>query len=162
MATLTRTLDYLTRRQIHFCHTTHPVAYTAREVATVEHVPLRRLAKTVVFLAEEGFGMAVLPADAFIDLETLRLLLQSNAVRLANEKELSSLFPECEVGAMPPFGNLFGMPVFLDRRLIEEQFIAFNAGTHRDLIEIRLSDYVRLVAPVVVDFAVRVETSARL
>ena len=93
MTTLKRTLDYLKRNFIRYIHSTHPVAFTAREVAAVEHIPLHKLAKTVVFTSEVGYGMAVVPADSFVDLEDLRALLGVNALRLAREEELVELFP---------------------------------------------------------------------
>ena len=161
MTTLRRTLDYLNQNLIHYIHSTHPVAYTAREVAAVEHMPLHKLAKTVVFTSEEGYGMAVVPADSFVDLEQLRVLLGVNALRLAREDELAELFPASELGAMPPFGHLFGLKVFLDSSLENETFIAFNAGTHRDLVHMNVEDFLRLAQPVIGDFAVHVESSVQ-
>ena len=161
MTTLRRTLDYLDRDLIHYIHSTHPVAYTAREVAAVEHIPLHKLAKTVVFTSEEGYGMAVVPADSFVDLEQLRMLLGVNVLRLAREDELSELFPDSELGAMPPFGNLFGLEVFFDSSLVNETFIAFNAGTHRDLVHMNVEDFLRLAQPVIGNFAVHVESSVQ-
>lgn len=161
MTTLRRTIDYLDRNLIRYVHSTHPVAYTAREVAAVEHIPLHKLAKTVVFTSEEGYGMAVVPADSFVDLEELRMLLGVNALRLAREEELAELFPTSELGAMPPFGNLFGLEVFFDRSLVNEEFIAFNSGTHRDLIHMAVEDFLRLVQPAIGEFAQHVEFSVR-
>ena len=161
MTTLRRTLDYLDRSLIPYSHTIHPVAYTAREVAAVEHMPLHKLAKTVVFRSEEGYGMAVVPADSFVDLEELRMLLGVNGLRLAREEELAELFPLSELGAMPPFGNLFGLEVVFDSSLVSETFIAFNAGTHRDLIHMSVGDFLRMAQPVIGEFAVHVESSAR-
>jgi Ala-tRNA(Pro) deacylase len=158
---LKRTLDYLDRNLIHYIHSTHPVAYTAREVAAVEHMPLHKLAKTVVFTSEQGYGMAVMPADSFVDLEELRVLLGVNTLRLAKEEELAELFPASELGAMPPFGNLFDLDVFFDSSLVNEKFIAFNAGTHRDLVHMSVEDFLRLVQPEIGEFAVHVESSAR-
>jgi Ala-tRNA(Pro) deacylase len=161
MTTLKRTLDYLDRHSIRYIHSTHPVAFTAREVAAVEHIPLHKLAKTVVFTSEVGYGMAVVPADSFVDLEDLRELLGVNALRLAREEELVELFPSTELGAMPPFGNLFDLEVFFDSSLVDEEFIAFNAGTHRDLIHMSVEDFLRLVQPAIGEFAVHVESSVR-
>ena len=161
MTTLRQTLDYLNRNLIHYIHTTHPVAYTAREIAAVEHIPLHKLAKTLVFTSEGEYGMAVVPADAFVDLEELRRMLGVNAVRLAREEELVELFPASELGAMPPFGNLFGLEVFFDSSLINEKFIAFNAGTHRDLVQMSVEDFLRLARPAIGKFAIHVESSVR-
>jgi Ala-tRNA(Pro) deacylase len=162
MTTLRRTLDYLDRNLIRYVHSTHPVAYTSREVAAVEHMPLHKLAKTVVFKSdEEEYGLAVVPADAFVELEDLRALLDVDALWLAKEEELAELFPSCELGAMPPFGNLFGLDVFFDTSLLNETFIAFNAGTHRDLIHMSVGDFLRLVQPEIGEFAVHVSASVR-
>src|SRR5262245_32215123 len=141
MRTLQRTLEYLDRRLIRYAHSTHPIAYTAREVAAVEHIPLHKLAKTVIFRSGDGYGMAVTPADSLVDLEELRKMQGVATLRLATEEELAELFPESELGAMPPFGNLFGMSVFFDSSLADEKFIGFNAGTHRDLVYMALDDY---------------------
>jgi Ala-tRNA(Pro) deacylase len=138
----------------------HPLAYTAREVASAEHVPAREVAKTVVFLSENGYGMAVLPADSVVDLEQLRLDLGLSRLRLATEGELAELFPPCELGAMPPFGNLFDLPVYVDSRMAGEDMITFNAGTHRDVIHMHFRDFERLVNPAIVPFSRRAGAAA--
>ncbi len=147
--------DFLDASDIEYTHSVHRLAYTAREVASAEHAPPRQVAKTVVFHSEQGFGMAVLPGDSVIDLEELRLDLGLARLRLATETELGELFPGCELGAMPPFGNLFDMPVYVDSRLASEEFIMFNAGTHHDEIHMKFRDYERLVHPAIVPFARR-------
>lgn len=161
MTTLRLCIEYLNQHHVRHAHSTHPVAYTARDVAAAEHVPLNKLAKTVIFLGEHGYGMAVLPADGYVELEDLRVLLGVHQVRLATEEEIGLLFPGCELGAMPPFGSFFGLPVYVDRSLEDEEFIAFNAGTHRDLIHMEMRDFVRLVKPVVGDFACWAQPSRR-
>jgi Ala-tRNA(Pro) deacylase len=161
MKTLQRTLEYLDRHGIDYVHSIHPVAYTAREVAAVEHMPPHKIAKTVVFLCEQGYRMAIVPADTLVDFERLRTTMGGDAVRLATEQELIALFPESEVGAMPPFGNLFGLTAYLDASLVNEKFIGFNAGTHRDLIHLRVADFLRLAQPVVGAFAVHPSIAAR-
>jgi Ala-tRNA(Pro) deacylase len=160
MTTLEQTLDYLDRGAVHYVRSSHPVAYTAREVAAVEHISPHKLAKTVVFVSEEGYAMAVVPADAFVDVEELRAMLGVNALRLATEEELAELFPRAELGSMPPFGNLFGLPVFFDLSLLTEKSIAFNAGTHRDLIQMSVADFLRMAEPMVGEFAMHAESSA--
>jgi len=147
MPMLEKLLAFLEESQAKYTRHSHPTAYTAREIASVEHVPAHKIAKTVVFLSENGYGMAVLPGDSMLDLQGLRALLGVSRLRLATESELGELFPDCELGAMGPFGNLFGLPVFLDSSLAGEETIAFNAGTHRDVIHMRLDDYQRLVKP---------------
>jgi Ala-tRNA(Pro) deacylase len=160
MAILPKLQQFLTENKVEYTHTIHPLAYTAREVARAEHVPAREVAKVVVFLSEQGYGMAVLPADSVVDLEQLRLDLGLSRLRLATEAELGDLFAQCELGAMPPFGNLWGMAVYVDNRMIAEETITFNAGTHRDVIHMRFRDFQRLVNPAVVPFARRVGATA--
>ena len=160
MTTLQRTLEYLDRNDIDYVHSTHPIAYTAREVATVEHMPPHKIAKTVLFLCEQGYGMVVVPADTFVNFETLREEMGVDTVRLATEQELGQLFPESELGAMPPFGELFGLTVYFDSRLVDEKFIGFNGGTHRDLIHMRVADFLRLAQPVIGTFAVHPSLAA--
>jgi Ala-tRNA(Pro) deacylase len=155
MPLLPKLRDFLDEKQVAYTHTVHPLAYTAREVASAEHIPPREVAKVVVFLGEHGYGMAVLPADSVVDLEQLRLDLGLARLRLATEAELGELFPGCELGAMPPLGNLFGMPVYVDGRLAGEDMIAFNGGTHRDVVHMHYADFERLVNPMVVPFARR-------
>jgi Ala-tRNA(Pro) deacylase len=145
---LGRVLDYLKANAVPFLHSVHQAVYTARDLAAVEHLPLREVAKVVVFRSECGFSMAVVPADRLLDLEQLRALMLSH-VRLATEEELFKLFPNCELGAMPPLGNLVGMDVYLDADLANESFIAFNAGTHRNVVELNFSDYRKLVDPII-------------
>lgn len=153
MPILRKLQEFLDQSNVEYTHTSHPTAYTAREVASAEHLPAREIAKTVVFLGENGYGMAVLPADSVVDLEQLRLDLGLARLRLATEAELGDLFTECELGAMPPFGNLFDLPIYVDTRLASQEYIAFNAGTHRDVVHMKFRDYERLVNPAIVPFA---------
>lgn len=160
MPILRKLQEFLEQNQVPYTHTVHPLAYTAREVAAAEHVPAREVAKTVIFLSEHGYGMAVLPGDSVVDLEQLRLDLALSRLRLATEAELADLFPPCELGAMPPFGNLFGLPVYVDSRLAGEDMITFNAGTHRDVIHMHFGDFERMVQPSVVAFSRRARATA--
>jgi Ala-tRNA(Pro) deacylase len=153
MALLERLLDFLAQSQVAYTHHVHPTAFTAREVASIEHLPPYDFAKTIVFHGDAGYGMAVVPADRKLDLQELRALLGLNRVRLATEAELASLFCDCELGAMPPFGNLCGMRVYVDARLASEDHIGFNAGTHRDVILMKFRDYERIVGPSIVHMA---------
>jgi len=153
MALLVRIQELLDHSGVAYTHTVHPLAYTAREVAAAEHQPAQEVAKVVVFLAENGYRMVVLPACKVVDFQELRAMLGFSHARLATEKELAQLFPDCELGAMPPFGNLYGMPVYLDSSLLADETIAFNAGTHRDVVHIRLDDYRKLANPEVVSLA---------
>ena len=160
MPILRKLQEFLEQNQVAYTHTVHPLAYTAREVAAAEHVPAREVAKTVIFLSEHGYGMAVLAGDTVVDLEQLRLDLALSRLRLATEAELADLFPPCDLGAMPPFGNLFGLPVYVDSRLAGEDMITFNAGTHRDVIHMHLGDFGRLAQPSVVAFSRRARAMA--
>jgi Ala-tRNA(Pro) deacylase len=153
MAILPRLEQFLESNHVHFTHHVHATVYTAREVATVEHVPEHRIAKTVVYSGNEGYGIAVLPADYVVDMQELRAALGLNRVRLATEKELAELFDDCDLGAMPPFGLLYDMPTFLESGLADEEQIAFNAGTHKDVIYMSMKDFRRLARPTLVHFS---------
>ena len=152
MKMLFRCLDYLNQHAVRYAHSTHPAVFTARQVASAEHIPAHEVAKTVVYFGDNGFGMVVLPADSVVNFgEVLRLLGLTH--------ELADLFPECELGAMPPLGNQFDMPVLVDENLAEEGVITFNAGTHRDVVHMKFSDYRDLVNPLVANFGVREEVA---
>jgi Ala-tRNA(Pro) deacylase len=124
------------------------------EVAFAEHISPRKLAKTVVYAGAQGYALAVLPADCLIDMATLGAFVNDPFIRLGTERELQELFPECELGAMPPFGNLFNLPVIVDSSVDGQEFIAFNAGTHRDVIHMHTADFERLTNPAVAKFAI--------
>ena len=153
MPIVERLQECLEKNQIRFTHTIHPEAYRAVEVARAEHLPPHKIAKTIVFLGDQGYGLAVLPADFLVDLQELRYMLGLSHLRLATEEEMAELFPDCELGAMPPFGNLYNMPVYVDGSLADEETIAFNAGTHRDVIHLAYADFKALVKPGVVAFS---------
>ena len=153
MAVLPRLQKFLKENHVSFTHHVHPTVYTAREVASVEHVPEHKVAKAVVYSGNDGYGLTVLPADYVIDMQELRAALGLDRARLATEKELSELFPDCELGAMPPIGSLYDMPTFLESSLADEEKIAFNAGTHRDVAYLLMRDFRRVVKPVVVHFS---------
>jgi Ala-tRNA(Pro) deacylase len=153
MTTLQRCIDFLDRNRVPYTHSTHANAYRALEVAYAEHLPPFNFAKTVIFCGDDCYAMAVLPADCTVDLKELATNLGLAHIRLATEVELTRLFPECEVGAMPPLGTLFNLPAYLDERLADERFIAFNAGTHRDTIHMSFADYLCLAEAQVTRFA---------
>ena len=155
MKMLKRCFDYLKRNGVVYSHSTHAPAITALEVAAAERMPAHNLAKTVIYFGDNGYGMVVTPADFAVDFSEVRRLLGLTEIRLATESELAGLFQDCELGAMPPFGNLFGMPVLVDENLAAAEFIAFNAGTHRDVIHIASADFHNLVNPLVAAFAVK-------
>lgn len=153
MSTLQRVQKYLKQNGVRYSHSIHSPAYTAREVATAECMPVHELAKVVVYSGDNGYGMLLLPADYIVNFAEVRRLLGLSEIRLAKEPELLELFPDCETGAMPPFGNLFNLPVLMEESLAASPFLAFNAGTHRDVIHISGSDFHRLVNPLVAAFA---------
>lgn len=161
MSTLHNCLNYLDLHGVRYTHTTHSPAYAAEEVATSEHMPARRMAKTVVFRDNDGYAMVVVPADSYVDLEQVRAAIGVPDLAVAEENDLRLLFPNAELGAMPPLGTLFGLPVYLDRAVANQEFIAFNAGTHRDSIHMRIADFQRLVHPVVGNFAEQLTGSFR-
>jgi Ala-tRNA(Pro) deacylase len=125
----------------------HPLAFTATSVAGAAHIPGKEMAKTVVVNLDGRPALAVLPADRKVDLERLRRATGATTIELTNEREFTADFPGCEVGAMPPFGNLYGLEVFVDPHLAADPEIAFNAGTHTELIRMSYRDFERLVKP---------------
>jgi len=149
---LKRLTDFLDGHQLKYVLIQHSPAFTAREVAVSAHIPFREVAKTVVLNIDKEHVLAILPSTEMVDLNILRNSLGTHAVRLTSETEFNSLFPECEIGAMPPFGNLFSMKVIVSESLTEDEYIAFNAGTHRDLIKLPYADFERLAQPKVLPF----------
>ena len=143
---------FLDGRGIKYVSLTHSPAYTAPEVAASAHVTGKHFAKTVIIKIDDQLAMAVLPYNRKVILQDLRELTGIDNVRFAAEDEFKSLFPDCEVGAMPPFGNLYGMDVFVSPSLEEEEEIAFNAGTHTEVITMAYRDFQRLVRPKVLSF----------
>jgi Ala-tRNA(Pro) deacylase len=134
---------------------THRRAYTASATAEAQHVPGREMAKVVMLEDEAGPLMAVVPAPYRVSVEALRTATRRPELRLEREDEFVELFPECEIGAMPPFGNLYGVPVWVDERLAADKFIVFNAGDHEHTVRMAYSDFERLVAPREAAFSVR-------
>ena len=145
--------DYLLENALSYRHKTHPVAYTSLETAAVDHVPGRELAKTVVVKSDGSLVLAVLPADCVIKMEALKREIGSKSLVLASENEFVWHFPSCQPGAMPPFGKLFGLPLYCDRALAAQLEIEFNAGSHTDTIRMEFSEFERLEAPVILEFA---------
>jgi Ala-tRNA(Pro) deacylase len=147
--------NYLRENQVPFEEQYHPMAVSAQEVAASEHVPGRMLAKTVMVLADGQMVMLALPAPYQVDLEKAAAALGVDEVRLAEEDEFADTFADCEVGAMPPFGNLYGVPVYVEKTLAEDETIVFRSGTHTETMSVSYSDFERLVEPTVAQFALR-------
>lgn len=145
---------YLRENRVPFEVRHHPLAYTAQHVAQSEHVPGRLVVKVVVAKADGRFVMLALPAPYLVNLDKAAEALGVSAPQLASEDEFRDAFPDCDVGAMPPFGNLYDLPLYVDRALTEDERIVFQACTHTDTISMSYADYARLAAPVVADFAV--------
>lgn len=144
--------EFLDKEKIKYVSIMHSTAYTAQEVAASAHITGRELAKTVIVQLDGQMAMAVLPANRKIVLQDLREVTGSDQVKFASEEQFREKFPECETGAMPPFGNLYGMEVFLAESLAQNDEIAFNAGTHTEVIRMKFDDFERLVQPKAVSF----------
>jgi Ala-tRNA(Pro) deacylase len=143
---------YLDHERVHYDVLPHAETFRATAIAHTLHAQEKAVAKVVMMKAAERFAMAVLPASWHVDLHRLREVFHTKRVRLASEEEFQVLFPDCELGAMPPFGTLYGVPVYVDRSLAEDEEIIFEAGTHSDAIRMRYMDFAALVFPVVTEF----------
>ncbi|HKF21866.1 MAG TPA: YbaK/EbsC family protein [Candidatus Angelobacter sp.] len=141
--------DFLDSQRVKYVVISHSIAYTAAEIAALAHIPGKELAKTVMVKIDGALAMAVVSASQHVKLGALKGATFADDIELASESEFKESFPDCEVGAMPPFGNLYGMPVFADESLSRDKEIAFNAGSHRELVRIAWPDYERLVEPTV-------------
>jgi Ala-tRNA(Pro) deacylase len=147
--------EFLDSHKIKYVTITHSLAYTAQDIAASAHIAGKELAKTVMVKVNDKMAMAVLPASYKVGFDLLKKAAGANKVDLANEGEFRDMFPESEVGAMPPFGNLYGMEVFVDESLSQDDEIAFNAGSHTELIKLGYRDFERLVKPKVAKFSAR-------
>jgi Ala-tRNA(Pro) deacylase len=144
--------EFLNKENIKYVSIVHSPAYTAQEVAASAHITGRELAKTVIVQLDGEKAMAVLPANRKIVLQDLREVTGADQVKFVPEDEFKRLFPDCEIGAMPPFGNLYGMEVFVAGSLADNEEIAFNAGSHTEVIKLAYHDFERLVQPKVLSF----------
>jgi Ala-tRNA(Pro) deacylase len=150
---LSRLKEFLDSHQIKYVAISHSVAYTANGIAALTHIPGRELAKTVIVKIDHALAMAVISASQHVDLALLKAASGAATVELATEDEFRDRFPDCETGAMPPFGNLYGISVFADEGLSRDKEIAFNAGSHRELVRLAWEDFERLVQPKVMKLA---------
>ncbi len=155
MPILTKLRDFLDSQTVAYEVQTHRQAFTAQEVAAAEHIPGIQVAKVVMLRSGGEFVMVVLPAPFHIDLGRARAALGKPDLVLASEQEFAGLFPKCEPGAMPPFGNLYNLPVWVDESLSKDEKIVFNAGTHTQTVKMRYADFNRLVKPRIASLAVR-------
>jgi Ala-tRNA(Pro) deacylase len=156
MAILKRLEDFLKTNHADFREIVHPEAYTAQEIAAAMHIKGKELAKSVMVKTDGRFIMTVMPATAKVDFKKLKEELHEKNVRLATEDEFKALFPDCEPGAEPPFGNLYNVETVIDRTLAEDEHIFFNAGTHYEAVEMDFKKYEELVRPRVADISVHI------
>lgn len=145
--------QFLDENEIKYVVITHSQAYSAQQIAATAHIPGKELAKTVMVIVDRKMVMAVLPASYKVDFDLLREALDAETIELADEVEFMDLFPGCEIGAMPPFGNLYDLEVYVADTLAEDEEIAFNAGSHKELVRMAYGDFERLVKPKVLKFA---------
>ena len=157
---LTKVREFLDSHNIKYLVISHSIAYTAQGIAALVHLSGKKLAKTVIVKIDGVLAMAVVPAPLHVDLDLLRSITGALQVELATEQEFQNAFPDCETGAMPPFGNLYDMPVYADKSLAAHEEITFTAGTHRELLRMAWADMVRLVDPQIVNLTHRVSAAA--
>lgn len=150
--------SYLEKEKVKFETLEHSVAYTAMEIAGSQHIPGRQVIKCVIVKADGKFIMCALPSIHYLDMKKLKSITGAKEIQLAGEEEIAKLFPDYEVGAEPPFGHLYGLKVYADKLLEEDEDIVFNAGTHTDMLKIKLADFKRLVHPTFADIGVHVQT----
>ncbi len=158
MVTLPRSIQFfLDEHEIAYEIYVHRPDYTAQETAEHTHTPGSAFAKTVLLWIDGNYAMAVLPAHHRIHVAKLRRALGAKEITLASEYELHELCPDCDVGAMPPFGNLYGLPVYVSAALEQNRQISFNAGSHVEVMRIDYADFKQLVHPIVLDFSTLAE-----
>ncbi len=150
---VTKLREFLDSHRAKYVVISHSATFTAQEIAASAHIPGKELAKTVVVKLDSKLAMAVLPASRKVDFAALKSATGARQVGLASEKEFQGMFPDCELGAMPPFGNLYGMEVWVDESLTRDTEIAFNAGSHTELIRLAYEDFERLASPKVARIA---------
>ncbi|MGD8307158.1 MAG: YbaK/EbsC family protein [Ignavibacteria bacterium] len=150
---LTRITEFLDKNKVKYVIIKHSQAYTAQEIAASAHISGKELAKAVMIKIDGRIAMAVLPASYKISFDQLKEALNTDKIRLAYEQEFIDNFPDCEVGAMPPFGNLYGIDVYVAESLKEDEEIAFNACSHTELIKMKYKDFEKLVKPTIIKFS---------
>ncbi|TNF87109.1 MAG: YbaK/EbsC family protein [Gammaproteobacteria bacterium] len=147
--------NMLDERNIKYISINHSPAYTARETAASTFIPRREFAKTIIVDLDGDKVMAVVSASRHVDLAALRELAGASEARLATEEEFKALFPDCEIGAMPPFGSLYQLRLFVDEMVTEVDDLCFNAGTHEQILRMDCGDYLEIEEPVIGDFAIK-------
>ena len=145
--------DFLSSHNIKYVTISHSPAYTAQEIAAMSHISGKNMAKTVIVNIDNETVMLVLQASCGVDFDLLKKNTGADTIELASEQEFKNMFQGCETGAMPPFGNLYGMKVYVEERLTKDEEISFNAGSHIELIKMAYKDYENVVKPEVFKFA---------
>jgi Ala-tRNA(Pro) deacylase len=148
-----RLKGFLDLNKIKYVSVVHSEAYTAQEIAELTHIAGKELAKTVIVKKDGQMTMAVLPASHKIDWDLLKEATGADKIELAEEEEFEGMFPDCDIGAMPPFGNLYGMEVYVEESLTKDREIAFNSGSHIELVKLSYEDFSRLIKPKVIRFS---------
>jgi Ala-tRNA(Pro) deacylase len=149
MKILKRLKNYLDKNKVKYIIISHSPAYTAQDIAHSIHHTGKEIAKTVIVKNDNGYAMVVLPASNIINTNLLKIAMRSHKFELATENELEELFPDCPVGAIPPFGNLYNLNVFVSKHLSQKKEIIFNAGSRTDVLKMKYKDYKKLVNPTV-------------
>lgn len=152
---LNRLTEYLDEHDKQYVVVTHSKAYTAPEVAASAHIPGKNMAKAIITKVDDDIKMVVLPSTHDVDFDQIKNTLKAEEVKLATEDEFEDLFPDCELGAMPPFGNLYDMDTLVEKSLSEDEEIAFNAGTHKEAVKMAYKDFEELVNPEVMSVGVK-------
>ena len=147
--------QFLDNQSVQYVTISHSPAFTAQKIAAAAHIRGKELAKTVMLKVDGEMAMAVLPGSMRVDFELLKVLAAAKQIELASEEEFENLFPECETGAMPPFGNLYDLDVYSTESLAEDEEIAFSAGSHTEIIRMAYKDFEQLVKPKVMKFSTR-------
>jgi len=152
MAISAKLKKYLDSNKVKYKALKHKLAYTAQEIAAAQDVPGKQVVKSVLVKTDKAFVLAVLSAVQLIDLKKLKSVLKCKSIKIATEKDIEKAIPDYTPGAMPPFGNLFGLETVVDKALREDVEIVFNGGTHKDTVKMKYTDFEKLVKPKVSDF----------
>ncbi|WP_421775040.1 aminoacyl-tRNA deacylase [Gracilimonas sp.] len=152
---LNKLIDYLDENNKKYIVVKHSPVFTTQEVAASAHIPGKNMAKTVMVKVDGTIMMVVLPSTHNVDFDSIKEAVGANEVELASEEEFEELFPDCELGAMPPFGNLYDLETLVAESLTEDEEIAFNAGTHKELVKMNYRDFEELVEPKILPVGVR-------
>ncbi|MBS0621640.1 MAG: YbaK/EbsC family protein [Verrucomicrobia bacterium] len=156
MSHLKHVMDYLDQKGAEYELLHHSPAFTAQRTAEAQHVPGKNFIKAVIIKSREGHLMCVLPAIHHVNFEKLQAITGIEGLKMASEEEIEALFPQCDVGAEPPFGSWAGIPVYMDQALLEDEYIVFNAGTHTETVKMSLDDYQRIENPAIVPLGVHI------